>query len=389
MVKKRILVLGGGFAGVDCTRKLERYFQSNYDVEITLVSDDNFLLFTPMLPQVASGTIMPRHIVMPLRSLCENARIYESAVRDIDPIGKHVTLEGTPEKRGVRIHYDYLIIALGSETNFFGLKNVEKHSFTMKTLADALSLRNRIIDMLEQAENEINEEIKRRLLTFVVVGGGFAGIETAGEHAAKGMELQRKFNLPTLKQLMQHGTNIGLKFYGTFTFGGEGSTDDCDKKTLDLIRELLDRELLWRFQLSISTPQPGTPFINHKKEQGHLKDVDWKHFDGGNHVVVNRPEYPAEKIMENFREAEKLYELGFNHRYKKTAQDNFKSVKLRQDGEILLFRSSRMKQINDVVNSLHDQFKKDVTVLAQPSVEPELRKNPHVSLSVGVSSFDC
>ena len=181
MVKKRILVLGGGFAGVDCTRKLERYFQSNYDVEITLVSDDNFLLFTPMLPQVASGTIMPRHIVMPLRSLCEKARIYESAVRDIDPIGKHVTLEGTPEKRGVRIHYDYLIIALGSETNFFGLKNVEKHSFTMKTLADALSLRNRIIDMLEQAENEINEEIKRRLLTFVVVGGGFAGIETAGE----------------------------------------------------------------------------------------------------------------------------------------------------------------------------------------------------------------
>ncbi len=181
MTKKRILVLGGGFAGVDCTRKLESYFQSNYDIEITLVSDDNFLLFTPMLPQVASGIITPRHIVMPLRGLCKEARIFESAVRDIDPIQKHVTLEGTPEKRGVRIHYDYLVIALGSKTNFFGLRDVEKHSFTMKTLSDALSLRNRVIDMLEQAENEPGEENRQRLLTFIIVGGGFAGIETAGE----------------------------------------------------------------------------------------------------------------------------------------------------------------------------------------------------------------
>jgi len=179
--KKRILVLGGGFAGVDCTRKLEQYFQNRDEIEITLVSDDNFLLFTPMLPQVASGTVTPRHIVMPLRSLCKKSRIYESTVRDIDPISKHVTLEGTPEKRGVRIHYDYLVIALGSETNFFGLKNVEKYSFTMKTLTDALSLRNRLIDMLEQAENETHEELKRHLLSFVIVGGGFAGVETAGE----------------------------------------------------------------------------------------------------------------------------------------------------------------------------------------------------------------
>ncbi len=153
MTKKRILVLGGGFAGVDCTKKLENYFQSNYDIEITLVSDDNFLLFTPMLPQIVAGTITPRHIVMPLRALCKKARIYESVVRDIDPIQQHVTLEGTPEKIGIRIHYDYLVIALGSKTNFFGLNDVEKNSFTMKTLADAISLRNRIIDMLEQAEN--------------------------------------------------------------------------------------------------------------------------------------------------------------------------------------------------------------------------------------------
>jgi len=181
LTKKRILILGGGFAGVDCTRKLESYFHSDYDIEITLVSDDNFLLFTPMLPQIVAGTVAPRHIVMPLRALCKKTRIYESVVRDIDPVQQHVTLEGTPEKIGVRIHYDYLVIALGSETNFFGLKNVKKYSFTMKTLADAISLRNRLIDMLEQAENEKNPKIKERLLTFVIVGGGFAGVETAGE----------------------------------------------------------------------------------------------------------------------------------------------------------------------------------------------------------------
>ena len=206
------------------------------------------------------------------------------------------------------------------------------------------------------------------------------GIETAGEHAAKGMELMKKFNVPRLKQLMKHGTSIGLKFYGTFTFGGEGSTDDCDKKTLDLIRELIDRELLWRFQLSISTPQPGTPFFNRMKDQGYLRDLDWKHFDGGNHCVVDRPEYPAEQVMKNFREAESLYEEGFNKRYSKTAKDNFKSLSINSTDDILVFRSTRMKQMNDVVGSLASQFTRNrITTLAQPVVEQELKQNPKVN----------
>ncbi|GJL79274.1 MAG: hypothetical protein NPINA01_22630 [Nitrospinaceae bacterium] len=206
------------------------------------------------------------------------------------------------------------------------------------------------------------------------------GIETAGEHAAKGMELMKKFNVPRLKQLMKHGTSIGLKFYGTFTFGGEGSTDDCDKKTLDLIREMIDRELLWRFQLSISTPQPGTPFFNRMKAQGYLRDLDWKHFDGGNHCVVDRPEYPAEQVMKNFREAETLYEEGFNKRYSKTAKDNFKSLSIDSNDDILVFRSTRMKQMNDVVGSLASQFARNrITTLAQPAVEQELKQNPKVN----------
>ena len=179
--KKRVVVLGGGFAGLECIRRLESYFMRDFDIEIVLVSEDNFLLFTPMLPQVASGMIETRHIIMPIRALIEKTIFYEDRIRNIDPFGKIVTLSGTSEKRGISLHYDFLVIALGSQTNFFGLTNVEEHAYTMKTLNDAMILRNRIIDMLEQSENETNPILRKSLLTFVVVGGGFAGIETAGE----------------------------------------------------------------------------------------------------------------------------------------------------------------------------------------------------------------
>ncbi len=178
---KKILVLGGGFAGVECVRKLESYFPKEVDIQITLVSEDNFFLFTPMLPQVASGTIETRHIVIPVRTLLKRAKFYEAEVKNIDPYGKTVTLSGTKEKRGISLHYDYLVLALGSQTNFFGMDKLEELAYSMKTLNDAVVLRNRVIDMLEQADNETDPILKKSLLTFVIVGGGFAGIETAGE----------------------------------------------------------------------------------------------------------------------------------------------------------------------------------------------------------------
>ena len=179
--KKRIVILGGGFAGLECARKLESHFKNEREIEIILVSEDNFLLFTPMLPQVASGMIETRHIIMPIRTLIDKVIFYESSVKNIDPHGKIVTLMGTSEKRGISLHYDYLVIALGSQTNFFGMNDVEENAYTMKTLNDAVMLRNRIIDMLEQADNEVNPILRKSMLTFVIVGGGFAGIETAGE----------------------------------------------------------------------------------------------------------------------------------------------------------------------------------------------------------------
>ena len=179
--KKKIVILGGGFAGVECARQLEKEFGNNPEIELVMVSEDNFLLFTPMLPQVASGMIETRHIVLPIRTVCKKTKFYEGRIKNIDPYGKLVTLWGTGDKRSISIHYDFLVVALGSETNFFGMADVEKNAYTMKTLNDAVVLRNQVIDMLEQAENETNPILRKSFLNFVVVGGGFAGIETAGE----------------------------------------------------------------------------------------------------------------------------------------------------------------------------------------------------------------
>ena len=192
------MILGGGFAGVECARQLESKFGNDPEIELVMVSEDNFLLFTPMLPQVASGMIETRHIVFPIRTICKKTKFYEGRIKNIDPYGKLVTLWGTGDKRSISIHYDFLIIALGSETNFFGMADVEKNAYTMKTLYDAVVLRNRIIDMLEQAENETNPILRKSFLNFVVAGGGFAGIETAGE--LMDLLLDARKHYPTIRK---------------------------------------------------------------------------------------------------------------------------------------------------------------------------------------------
>jgi NADH dehydrogenase len=185
----RILILGGGFAGIEVLKRLQRAFQDEVRVDITLVSRDNFFLFTPMLPEVSSGSIETRHIVTPIRTFCKRARFIEANIEEIDLKRKQVTVshklgrETEPiDQRNHVLEYDYLTIALGGETNFFGNTEIEEHSFTMKTVGDAMLLRDHVINMLEQADVEhADEELKKRLMTFVVVGGGFSGVETVGE----------------------------------------------------------------------------------------------------------------------------------------------------------------------------------------------------------------
>jgi NADH:ubiquinone reductase (H+-translocating) len=187
---KHIVILGGGFAGIGVLKKLQKEFHNDSSVEITLVSKDNFLLFTPMLPEVASGMIETRHIVTPVRSFCRKAKFYEANLESIDLDNKQVVLTHTigrqtqPSSSDWREHtlkYDYLVIALGSEDNFFGMSDIEENAFTMKTINDAIVLRNHMIKILEQANLEQdNHDLRKSLLTFVVVGGGFSGVETVG-----------------------------------------------------------------------------------------------------------------------------------------------------------------------------------------------------------------
>src|SRR5919198_5155180 len=186
---KHIVVLGSGFAGVEVLKRLQKKFKNNERVSITLVSRDNFLLFTPMLPEVASGMIETRHIVTPIRSFCNKANFYEANVESIDFKSKHVVIRHPIGKLSEpttwdqhTLKYDHLVIALGSETRFFGMTDVKKHSFTMKSIDDAIAVRNHILSILEQANIESeNRDLTKSLLTFVVVGGGFNGIETVGE----------------------------------------------------------------------------------------------------------------------------------------------------------------------------------------------------------------
>jgi NADH dehydrogenase len=183
-----VVILGSGFAGIEVLKKLQKEYDDNSCIEITLISKDNFILFTPMLPEVASGMIETRNIVTPVRSFCKKAKFYEAKVESIDLDNKQLTLthiigrQSHPNDwREHIVKYDYLVIALGSENNFFKMSDVKRWSFTMKSINDAIILRNHIINVLEQASiEEDNIEPRKSLLTFVVAGGGFNGVETVG-----------------------------------------------------------------------------------------------------------------------------------------------------------------------------------------------------------------
>ena len=175
--RTRMLILGGGFAGVYTALALERRFRSEPSVEITLVSRDNFFLFTPMLHEVASCDLDVTHIVSPIRTLLRRTTVIVADVEAIDVGRRTVRVAHGFEPHVHDLPYDHLIVALGSVTNFYGLPGLESHALTMKTLGDAIHLRNRLIATMEEADTECGGG-DEGLLTFVVAGGGFAGVET-------------------------------------------------------------------------------------------------------------------------------------------------------------------------------------------------------------------
>ena len=173
----RIVVLGGGFGGIEAMRVLERKLGGRADVELLLISDNNYLLFTPLLPQVASSLVEPRHIVQPIRDIrgSRRFRFRRDRVDGIDLAARRVHLaEGSVE-------YDRLVLALGGITPSFGIPGVDAHALNYKSLEDGVLLRDHLIDLAEHADHEPDPAARRRLLTICVVGGGYTGVELIAE----------------------------------------------------------------------------------------------------------------------------------------------------------------------------------------------------------------
>ncbi|MGB0061868.1 NAD(P)/FAD-dependent oxidoreductase [Candidatus Binatus sp.] len=176
----RVLILGGGFGGIYAAIELERALRDRDNVNITLVTRDNYFLFTPMLHEVAASDLEMNTIINPLRKLLRRVKTFTGNIEKINLERRCVTVTHGFDRHVHELPYDHLIIALGSSTNFFGLPGVQDAALTIKTLDDAIELRNRLITHLEEANSECAAGQRQPLLTFVVVGAGFAGVETLG-----------------------------------------------------------------------------------------------------------------------------------------------------------------------------------------------------------------
>jgi NADH:ubiquinone reductase (H+-translocating) len=176
--RTQILILGGGFGGLYAAMRLEKTLARDPNVEVTLVNRDNFFLFTPMLHEVAASDLDLTHIVNPVHKLLRRVNFFAGDVEAIDLPGRRVVVSHGFDHHHHDMPYDHLVIALGSITNFFNLPGLQERALTMKSLGDAITLRNRLIALLEEANSECCANIREPLLTFVVAGGGFAGVET-------------------------------------------------------------------------------------------------------------------------------------------------------------------------------------------------------------------
>jgi NADH dehydrogenase len=178
----RIVVLGGGIGGLAAARELDRRFSRRSDVEVTLVSRDNFFLLSPLLFEACSGVLELRHCAQPIRPCLRSARFIEATVEHID-VARGVVRVVAAEGAVHELPYDHVVIALGATTNV-GLIPGSENARTFKTVADALLLRNHVIERLERAEVETDALRRRQLLTVVVIGGGLVGVELLGELTA-------------------------------------------------------------------------------------------------------------------------------------------------------------------------------------------------------------
>src|ERR1700722_2754396 len=174
---KRVVVVGSGFGGLEAVAQLDTLFDRYPNVEILLLSDQNYLLFTPLLPQIASSYTDPRHIVQAVREIRgrKKFRFRREAVSGVDVPNRRVIVDSGA------IDYDALVLAPGSRTEFFNTPGARENCWDYKSLQQAVELREHIIDQCEHADHTLDAATRQTMLTFIIVGGGYTGIELATE----------------------------------------------------------------------------------------------------------------------------------------------------------------------------------------------------------------
>jgi len=180
MKKTSVVIAGGGFAGLSAAMYLDKTLARRGDAEVILINRENFILFTPMLHEVAAGDLYPGDIVNPIRRILRHVKFVEAEVQAVDLSARRVRCLGGVARIAFEFEFDHLLLTLGSQTNFFDLPGVSDWAVTMKSMSDAALLRNRVVALLEEANLQRDPAVRRQALTFVTAGGGFAGAETTG-----------------------------------------------------------------------------------------------------------------------------------------------------------------------------------------------------------------
>jgi NADH dehydrogenase len=284
--KKRIVILGGGFGGVYAAMHLEKLLARETAVEVRLVSRDNFFLFTPMLHEIAASDLEITNIVNPLRKLLRKVDVVVGDVREIDLPARRVVVSRDPMNRLQEIGYDHLIIALGSVTNSYNLPGFADFAMPMKSIGDAIQLRAKILRHLEEANSECNTIERQSLLTFVVAGGGFAGVETVAalnDFVREALPFYPNLCEGMLRVLLVHSGPMVLPELGKSL--GQYAKKVLEKRGVEIllnarVKGITEKSISLTNQLSISTrnlvwtagtvPSPLISSLPCAKEHGRL-----------------------------------------------------------------------------------------------------------------------
>jgi NADH dehydrogenase len=258
MRKTRIVVAGGGFAGLYAAKYFDKGLACRADVEVTLISRENFILFTPMLHEVAAGDLHSSDITNPLRRILHRVRVVEAEVREVDLKTRRLLCTGGLDSLPLEFEFDHLLLTLGSETNFFDTEGVCEWAVTMKNVTDAALLRDRMVALLEEASLRSEDAARRELLTFVTAGGGFSGAETTGAINDFVRETVRYY-----PQLSEHLVRVIVVHPGNFLLPelGEELGKYAERKLRERKVEVIKGTRVAAYDGSIVTLSDGTSIM--------------------------------------------------------------------------------------------------------------------------------